>query len=41
MARILGWTMNEVRQHDGWDLVAMLAALEDEQRARRRAERRR
>jgi hypothetical protein len=33
--------MQEVRAHNGWDIAAMLEALEETARARRRAERRR
>jgi hypothetical protein len=33
--------MQEVRAHNGWDIVAMLEAHEEAARAARRAERRR
>ncbi len=40
MARMFGWTMQEVRAHSVRDLRAMAAAVEREQRERERAERR-
>jgi hypothetical protein len=40
-ARALGWTMNEVRAHSMRDIRSMVAVLEQEQRERERAERRR
>jgi hypothetical protein len=33
--------MDEVRRHSGWDILAMTEVIEEEERARKRAQRRR
>jgi hypothetical protein len=41
VARVIGWTMNEVRAHTMRDVQAMLAVLERERVEQERAERKR
>lgn len=41
MARLFGWTMNEVRAHTMRDIGAMARAIQREHQAREKAERRR
>jgi hypothetical protein len=38
---MLGWTMNQVREHTLWDIKAMNEVIEDEVRAAKRAQQRR
>lgn len=41
IARVLGWTMNEVRDHTMRDMAAMSRVVRDEERKRKAAARRR